>query len=231
MLLVRKNKKILALLLLSSFSLFASRETDEIGFYYYTNNTQEVLEKTLSLLENSQDSLEKTKALYYLAKIDSFYKNIFIIQAESCEDVSLLAHANIIKKNVAEAKNFTLKAIEKIDQEMENIFDSRTWYNSKSLALHDLKLTKRVLQSELALFLIENNQKEEGMTFLKASKGKKSDKELKITLEKLSNSIKPPIKGKVGWTLEGFASLENAKEFFILRNYFAHINEQEESDL
>lgn len=220
--LVRKNKKIILLFLLSHFSLFASMTTEEISFYYYTNHPLEVKEKTLQLLTNSDDSNEKATALYYLAMINDSYKDLFFKEVQNIKDPCMLGYFYILKKDKMRAKHFIYSAIAQIDDEIKNIFDSRTWYNSKSVALHELKLAKRILQSDLALFLMENEEKEEALTLLNASKGKKNDLELKNTLEKLQKSIKPPQRGKIGWTLEGFASLQNAKELFVLQNYFQY---------
>jgi hypothetical protein len=223
MLLVRKNKKIInLLLLLISHSLFASLDTEEIAFYYFTSNLDFVKEKTLILATKSNDTHERATALFYLSLLDNSYEEDFYKEAEGIDDFIILSQVYFLKKDTLQAKKFTYLAIEKIDEDCKSIFESRTWYNTKSIALHALKLNKRLLQSQLAILLIQSGQLDEGYLLLKASKGKKSDEELKITLEKLKKSITPPIRGKVGWTLEGFASLESAKELFLLENYFKY---------
>ena len=205
-----------------SHSLFASLDTEEIAFYYFTSHLDCVKEKTLLLVTKSNDTLEKATALFYLSLIDRSYEEDFYKQVEGVEDFIVLSQMYFLKKDTHQAKKFTYLAIKQIDEDCKSIFDSRTWYNTKSIALHALKLNKRLLQSQLAILLIESGQLDEGYLLLKTSKGKKSDEELKITLENLKKSISPPIRGKVGWTLEGFASLESAKELFILENYFKY---------
>lgn len=207
---VRKNKKILWCLLFFAQTLFANLDVDEIGFYFYMGNYTQAKQLALAYPEPSAEIFD------FLARMDATYIENFKKYAQTSLQK---AHLYDLTADYEKAKEAYQNALGETFEAIAIVQKNRTFYDTKSIALHELKILTRLTECELALCFIHNQEEKRGLELLRQAKGKGSDEELKkIHLQ--YEKTKAPKRGMVGWTLEGFASLENAKEFFILKNYF-----------
>lgn len=217
---VQKNKKIIFLLFILHFSsLIASMRTDELYYFFYTKNIIDKKEQMISDLTHSQNEEESMALLDLLSRVDPSFIAAFHDKALKQANAFYKTHLFCLLKNKNEAERYFNEYVKNYENELCILLESRTVYNYKSIALIDLKLNMRVLLSEYALFLIQENFKDEGFFYLKKSIGKKTHDEVVAIHTRLKKMLKPPKMGRVGWTLEGFTSLENAKEFYIFDNY------------
>jgi hypothetical protein len=217
---VGKHKKLLPLLLAVISNLFGSMDVDEICYYYFTNNIQKAKEKSQTFLLHAPNTKEKALGLYFLTLLDEHFLDAFNEQAIQVDDDTIKAYFWSLNENILKSKEYYLKSIEQIDSSLKELYNTRTHLDYKSFGTCDLKLQKRFLQSQLGSLLIKNNYEEEGMKLIFDSKGKKTELDAKILYEKIKKDLKEPLRGKIGWTIEGFAAISNAKELFILKNYF-----------
>lgn len=84
-------------------------------------------------------------------------------------------------------------AITLAEKELADLAMTRSATDTKALAMRDQRLNIRILYAELGRLYIKRAQ--EGL--------------------KDPGIPQPPIRGQIGWTFEGFASIENAKEYYI----------------